>query len=116
VLAFRRRAPYLSLGAPGGRRIISAIAQVLANLADGKGDLQAAIEAPRLHVEQDELLIDERVGERALAGLKRLGHRVTPKAESYSTVSFARPVGIRITKKGLEAGLDQMGAAAAAGI
>jgi gamma-glutamyltranspeptidase/glutathione hydrolase len=116
ALAFRRGAPYLSLGAPGGRRIISAIAQVVANLADGKGDLQAAIEAPRLHVEQDELLIDDRVGHRVLAGLERLGHRVTPKAESYSGVSFARPVGIRITKKGLEAGLDQMGTAAAAGI
>jgi hypothetical protein len=40
---------------------------------------------------------------------------VVPKEETYSTINFARPVGIRITAKGLEAGVEQYGAAAAAG-
>jgi len=30
-------------------------------------------------------------------------------------MNFARPVGVRVTSKGLEAGLDAFGAAAAAG-
>jgi len=115
LLAFRKGEPYLTLGAPGGRRIISAIPQVLANLADGRGSLQAAIEAPRLHDEGGELLVDDRVGEKALTGLRRLGHRVAPRTESYATMNFAKPVGIRVTRRGLEAGLDHLRAAAAAG-
>ena len=115
VLAFRRGVPYLTLGAPGGRRIISAIPQVLATLVDGGGSLQAAIEAPRLHDEGAELLVDARVGARALAGLARLGHRVAPREETYATLNFAKPVGIRVGRRGLEAGLDPLRPAAAAG-
>ena len=115
LLAFRKGEPYLTLGAPGGRRIISAVPQVLANLAAGRGSLQAAIEAPRLHDEAGELLVDDRVGEKALTGLRRLGHRVASRTESYATMNFAKPVGIRVTRRGLEAGLDHLRAAAAAG-
>lgn len=115
LLAFRKGEPYLTLGAPGGRRIISAVPQVLANLAAGRGSLQAAIEAPRLHDEGGELLVDDRVGEKALTGLRRLGHRVASRTESYATMNFAKPVGIRVTRRGLEAGLDHLRAAAAAG-
>ncbi len=115
VLAFRRGEPYLTLGAPGGRRIVSAIPQVLATLADGRDSLQAAIEAPRLHAESADLLIDTRVGDRALAGLARLGHHVVPREETHATLNFAKPVGVRVTRKGLEAGLDSLRPAAAAG-
>jgi gamma-glutamyltranspeptidase/glutathione hydrolase len=115
LLAFRRGRPYLTLGAPGGRAIISAIPQVLANIADRPGPLQQAVEAPRLHTEGGELLVSDRVGERALRGLARRGYRVVPKRETYSTLNFARPVAIRVTSKGLEAGLEQFATAAAAG-
>jgi gamma-glutamyltranspeptidase / glutathione hydrolase len=115
VLAFRRGRPYLTLGAPGGRRIISAIPQVLATLVDGGGGLQGAVEAPRLHIETDELLVDTRVGERVLAGLGRRGYRLAEWEETYATLNFAKPVGIRVTSRGLEAGLDHLRPAAAAG-
>src|SRR5207253_2495221 len=71
LLAFRRGRPYLTLGAPGGRKIISAVPQVLATLVDTGCSLQAAVEAPRLHDEGDGLSVDDRVGERCLAGLGR---------------------------------------------
>jgi len=115
ALGFRRGRPYLTIGAPGGRAIVSAIPQVIANLVDGRGSLQAAVEAPRLHSEGGDVLVSTRVGEAALAGLAKRGHSVVPKEESYSTLNFARPVAIRITPKGLEAGIEQYGAAAAAG-
>jgi len=115
ALGFRRGRPYLTIGAPGGRAIVSAIPQVIANLVDGRGSLQAAVEAPRLHSEGGDVLVSTRVGEAALAGLAKRGHSVVPKEESYSTLNFARPVAIRITPKGLEAGVEQYGAAAAAG-
>ena len=105
----------MTLGAPGGRRIVSAIPQVLATLVDRGCDLQAAIEAPRLHAESDETLVDERVGAKALAALGRLGQRVAPREETYATLNFAKPVGVRVTRRGLEAGLDAFRAAAAAG-
>jgi hypothetical protein len=50
-----------------------------------------------------------------LAGLARLGHRVVPRQETYATLNFAKPVGVRVTAKGLEAGLDHLRPAAAAG-
>jgi hypothetical protein len=73
------------------------------------------VEAPRVHTEGGEVLVSARVGDKALAGLAKRGHKVAPKAESYSTLNFARPVAIRVTGKGLEAGLEQYSAAAAAG-
>jgi gamma-glutamyltranspeptidase / glutathione hydrolase len=115
VLAFRRGEPYLSLGAPGGRAIVSAIPQVLANLVDTRCTAQEAIEAPRVHTEGGELLVSERVGPRALEALTRRGHAISPRRETYSTLNFARPVAIRVTRAGLEAGLEQFAAAAAAG-
>jgi gamma-glutamyltranspeptidase/glutathione hydrolase len=115
VLGFRKGAPYLALGAPGGRKIIAAIPQVIANLVDGKRSLQAAIDAPRLHDEGAGLEVDDRVGDKALEGLRRRGHTVLPKTETCASMNFARPVGVRITARGLEAGLDSFGAAAAAG-
>jgi gamma-glutamyltranspeptidase/glutathione hydrolase len=116
ALGFRQGAPYLTVGAPGGRKIVSAIPQVIANIADAGDAPQQAIEAPRLHTEGGELWVDDRVGERSLAALRRMGHDVVPKHQSYGTLYFARPVAIRIGKRGLEAGLDHLGAAAAAGI
>ena len=115
VLGFRRGAPSFTLGAPGGRGIVSAIPQVLSNMIDLKASPQAAIEAPRVHTEGGEVLVSTRVGDKALAGLARRGHTVVPKEESYSSLNFARPVAVRVTPRGLEAGLEQYSAAAAAG-
>ena len=115
ALGFRRGHPAFTVGAPGGRGIISAIPQVIANLVDDKATAQAAVEAPRVHTEGAEVLVSARVGDKALAGLAKKGHAVVPKEESFSTLNFARPVAIRVTARGLEAGCEQYSAAAAAG-
>ncbi|MGH7305732.1 MAG: gamma-glutamyltransferase [Candidatus Rokuibacteriota bacterium] len=115
VLGFKKGEPYLTLGAPGGRRIVSAIPQVIATLVDSGSDLQEAIEAPRLHAESAEVLVDTRVGDRVLAALGRLGQKVAPREETYATLNFAKPVGVRVGRRGLEAGLDTLRPAAAAG-
>jgi gamma-glutamyltranspeptidase/glutathione hydrolase len=115
VLGFREGRPHLTLGAPGGRRIVSAIPQVLSTLIDRRCPLQAAVEAPRLHTEGGEVLIDRRVGDKTIAALRRRGHDVVGKEETFATLQFAKPVAIRITAHGLEAGLDHLRPAAAAG-
>lgn len=115
ALAFKRGRPHLAVGAPGGRRIISAIPQVIANLADGARSAQAAIEAPRVHTEGGALDVDCRVGERALRELARRGYTLVEREETYAGSFFAKPVAIRIARGGLEAGLDPLRPAAAAG-
>ena len=116
VLAFRKGEPYLTLGAPGGRKIIAVIPQILSNLFDVGDCLQTAMEAPRLHTEGGDLWVDDRVGPATIAALRKRGHPVVPKTMSFSAFHFARPVAIRITKEGLEAGLDPFSDASAAGI
>lgn len=116
VLGFRKGEPLFTLGAPGGRKIVAVVPQVISNMTDAGDSPQAAVEAPRLHTEGGELLVDDRVGEDALAGLRKRKHPVTPKHCSVGNLFFARPIAIRITKKGLEAGLDATSDASAAGV
>ncbi len=47
-IVFRGRQPYVVLGSPGSERIVSAVAQVLLRLRQGKGPFEA-VDGPRLH-------------------------------------------------------------------
>ncbi|HWC03634.1 MAG TPA: gamma-glutamyltransferase [Methylomirabilota bacterium] len=114
-LALRDGAPYLAVGAPGGRKIVSAVPQVLANMIDFALRPQAAVEAPRLHTEGGALDVDDRIGPAAIAELRRRGHRVVPLTETYSSFYFARPQVIEVTRRGLAAGVDHLRPATAMG-
>ena len=116
VLGFRQGAPSFTMGAPGGRKIIAVIPQIISNMLDAGDSPQAAMAAPRLYTEGGELWVDDRVGAAHLAALKRMKHPVVAKQTSIATFHFARPVAIRIGKKGLEAGLDPVSDASAAGV
>ncbi|MFF0772430.1 gamma-glutamyltransferase [Nonomuraea wenchangensis] len=96
-----------TLGASGGRRIISAIAQIAARWHDGAG-LQDAISAPRLHAEGRRIWLDRR--EAAAAGeLAAAGFDVQLVAEEPTTWHFARPNGIARRSGGQwAAGVDLM--------
>jgi gamma-glutamyltranspeptidase / glutathione hydrolase len=115
-LALRDGAPYLAVGAPGGRKIVSAVPQVLANLIDFGLAPQAAVEAPRLHTEGGPVHVDDRVGAGTVAELRRRGHRAVALQETYSSFYFARPQVIEITHRGLAAGVDHLRPATAMGI
>ncbi len=114
-LALRGGAPYLALGAPGGRKIVSAMPQVLANLIDAGLEPQAAVEAPRVHTEGGPLYVDDRIPPSVRRELRARGHAVVPLTETYSTFYFARPQVIRVTPRGLAAGVDHLRPATAAG-
>ncbi|MGW5157929.1 gamma-glutamyltransferase [Nonomuraea wenchangensis] len=96
-----------TLGASGGRRIISAIAQIAARWHDGAG-IQDAISAPRLHAEGRRIWLDRR--EAAAAGeLAAAGFDVQIVAEEPTTWHFARPNGIARRSGGeWAAGVDLM--------
>ncbi|MEV4291421.1 gamma-glutamyltransferase [Nonomuraea bangladeshensis] len=96
-----------TLGASGGRRIISAIAQIAARWHDGEG-IQDAISAPRLHAEGRRVWLDRR--DAAAAGeLAAAGFDVQIVAEEPTTWHFARPNGIARRAGGQwTAGVDLM--------
>jgi len=114
-LALRDGAPYLAVGAPGGRKIVSAVPQVLSNLIDFALGPQAAVEAPRLHTEGGPVQVDDRMGAATVSELRRRGHRIVPLTETYSSFYFARPQVIEVTRRGLAAGVDHLRPATAMG-
>ena len=86
--------PRLAVGAPGGRRITSAVVQVLTGVADAGLDVQAAIDAPRIDASGAALLASERLGPEVLERLRERGHTVRRDARA------ARAVPVRVLTTG----------------
>jgi gamma-glutamyltranspeptidase/glutathione hydrolase len=101
VLIDRERGPYAAIGASGGRRIISGVAQIVADLVlDGAG-LQEAVQAPRIHAEStSEVSLDTRWPRDAAEALVEAGFTVVPTPEGPTTGNFARPNGVIIDPDG----------------
>lgn len=107
IVVTRGDRPFLTLGAPGARRIPTALVQVLLALLWYGLDPQVAVDAPRLHTEGDALEIDDRVAPDVLEELRRRGHAVVPVREGVSSSNFARPGVIALDDQGIaEGGID----------
>jgi gamma-glutamyltranspeptidase / glutathione hydrolase len=105
------------LGAPGGRRIPTAVAQVISNLVDLDLSMQDAISAPRIHAESPLVEVDSRIPDTVIAGLSSLGHEVVAEEKTPVSFNFAHPVGIFVRPDGLLAGgTDPMAPSAAVGL
>jgi gamma-glutamyltranspeptidase/glutathione hydrolase len=93
---------WFALGARGGPRIISAVLQSVINVIDHGMDIQAAIDAPRIHHQwlPDELLF-ERYGlsPDTEAILTAMGHKFTAHPGSVASAT-----GIMIDDKGVRLG------------
>jgi gamma-glutamyltranspeptidase / glutathione hydrolase len=118
TLVLRDGQPFIALGAPGGRRIISAVVQTIINVVDFGLGIQDAVAAPRLHCEGPSVELDALVGDDTVAELRRLGHSVTVREETFASSYFARPNGILIDQKTgeLSAGVNQYKPALAIGL
>jgi gamma-glutamyltranspeptidase/glutathione hydrolase len=70
----------IAVGAAGGPTIITATAQVLLNVVDGKMDAQAAIAAPRLHHQwtPDALMVEPELPVATVRALEQRGQKVKP--------------------------------------
>jgi gamma-glutamyltranspeptidase / glutathione hydrolase len=96
MLVLHNGTSYAAVGAPGGRRIISAMTQVLLNLMEyGKG-MQESISAPRMHAEGPLSEVSDRFSADVFSHLEQIGHQVQPRGEGIASGFFARPSGIRI--------------------
>jgi gamma-glutamyltranspeptidase / glutathione hydrolase len=109
MLIRRNGKPYAAIGAPGGRRIISAMTQVALNLMEYERGMQESISAPRVHAEGPTSEVSDRFGTEVLDHLQTIGHNVEPRSEGINGAAFARPSGIRINPDSgrLEGGVFQ---------
>lgn len=96
TLVLRDGQPFLAVGAPGGRRIISAVLQSLVNMLDFGLGVQAAVTTPRIHCEGPLTEVDGRTDRSLVEALGGRGHRIQLHEEHASSFRFARPGGIRI--------------------
>jgi gamma-glutamyltranspeptidase/glutathione hydrolase len=96
----------VTVGAPGGRRIVDAVVQVLAGVLDRGHTLQDAIDAPRVDASGAAVLASERLGEPTLGALRDRGHAVVAVREEHVPFGyeFARPVGVEIAPDGRRSG------------
>lgn len=84
TIVAKEGAPVLALGSPGSARIISAVAQVSSHWIDVGAGVQAAVDAPRVHVVPDDDGRHNAYVEQAIEGLDvaALGYDLsTPRAD-----------------------------------
>lgn len=88
--------PFLTVGAPGGRRIICRIAQVISNVVDFGMSMQEAITAPSVDAAERETFIDHRIEPQTSDRLAQMGHNVEVVPEPSTGGGFSRPRGVMI--------------------
>jgi gamma-glutamyltranspeptidase/glutathione hydrolase len=81
----------LAIGASGGRRILTAIAQVVSHIVDHGMGPQEAVEVPRVHSDGVDTWLDEQASLASQSALLRMGHRLTTQRNTPVGVFFALP-------------------------
>jgi len=98
--------PFLTIGTPGGTRIIGALAQIIINLIDFNMSIDQAIEAPRIHAQGKYLYIEGRIGKETVAQLEKMGHRVKMKDKYDAYFGGAQGILINTETDKLYGGAD----------
>ena len=109
--------PMLAVGAPGGRKIMSAVTQSIVNVVDFGDGPQDAVNRPRVHDEGEGLLADSRIPESVRKALAEQGHVIDVKEETLMSAWFARPQAILVDERTneLRGGVDALKPAVAVG-
>jgi gamma-glutamyltranspeptidase/glutathione hydrolase len=76
TLVLHNNQPLLAVGSGGSNRLRSAILQVISNVLDFSLPLAAAVEAPRIHFEDNELQLEGGIGPAAAKRLESAGYKV----------------------------------------
>lgn len=108
AIVFDGETPFLALGSPGGRKVLTAVQQIIHNVVDFGLGMQDAVSAPRIHCEGEVLHMDARLPEATIAGVRAMGHQVSVREEHFLSSYFARPNAILIdhTEGVLRSGLE----------
>ncbi|MCA9735316.1 gamma-glutamyltransferase [candidate division KSB1 bacterium] len=105
----------LTIGTPGGSRIISALAQIIINVIDFDMSMDAAIEAPRIHAYDGTLHIEGRIPVETIAALEKLGHKTKVHADFDNYFGGAQGILIDQNNGDLIGGADSRRDGVAAG-
>lgn len=117
VLVHRNGRPWIGIGAPGARKVMTAVLQSIVNVVDHGMSLQDAIAAPRIHCEKDRILADDRLPDDRLQVLDDMGYPVLRLEENFMNSNFARPVGVLLGEDGVaRSGVDVFRPASAVGV
>lgn len=87
--------PLLTVGAMGGRRILNALPQIIANVVDYNMGMQAAISAPRIDCSTGIVQASSRIPADTIDALRALGHTVEVLEEDMLSFEFGSPVGVQ---------------------
>jgi gamma-glutamyltranspeptidase/glutathione hydrolase len=101
TLVFKDGKPLLTIGAPGGRRVITSVVQCLVNVIDFNMGIQEAIASPRIHIEGSDpkvpegklvkdLFVDKRIDSETTKAMASRGHEINVQLDG----DFALPIGI----------------------
>ena len=96
VVVLRDGQPFLTVGAPGGRRIICRIAHVISNVIDFGMSIQEAITAPSVDAAERETFVDHRIDPQTVDSLASMGHNVEVVPEPSTGGGFSRPRGVMV--------------------
>ena len=96
LLVLRDGRPLLTVGAPGGRRIMCRMAHVISNVVDFGMSMQEAITAPSVDAAERETFVDHRIDTETVEALARMGHNVEVVQEPFTGGGFSRPRGVMI--------------------
>ena len=109
--------PFLCVGAPGGRRIISRIVQVVLNVVEFGMGVQEACASPTVDASSMRTIVDSRISSGVIGRLEDMGHRVRVVVSSPYVGEFSRPSGILIDNDTgmLHGGAEVFGSAIALG-
>jgi len=104
---------FMTVGAPGGARIISAVLQVILNVTDFGMNTQDAVDAPRFHHQwaPDKLYVERGISPDTVALLKARGHDV----DDSPGLVLARVEAIVVRGGWIEGGSDGRGSGKASG-
>ena len=118
IVITRHSRPFLAIGAPGGRRVISSVVQCIVNIVDFDLGMQAAVSAPRVHSEGGQTFVSGRFPSGVVNALRDMGHDLVVWEEHLSAGFFARPNGILVDENTgeLRAGVFQYNPSTAVGI
>jgi gamma-glutamyltranspeptidase/glutathione hydrolase len=80
TFVFYQGRPFMILGSPGGPRIITAVLQTILNVVDHNMDIQAAVDAPRIHHQwkPDKLYVEDGIPADVIENLIIKGYDVMP--------------------------------------
>ena len=81
TLILKEDKPVISVGSPGGTRIITTVVQIISHVIDHGMDIQEAIDAPRFFDGFDELKMETRIPEGISKKLEEMGHKVIRTTE-----------------------------------